>query len=226
MGNAGDGAGDVAGGMATQTVLIVGADDDRAMSWVGAMRSRGLLAECRPAGSLEVVLTTDPGALAVLDGIPEPADLRSIAAATAARGGAAVLVIGPIEPNVHAMVTIATGAAGYLASCSSPATVADAVAAVARGEAVLPRTVAVTLVRHLRCGGRGLDIIGRDGRRATLTGREWEVLVLLRRGMTTMQIARQLFVSPGTIRSHVASLLHKLGATDRAALVGLPPGEA
>ena len=62
--------------MATQTVLIVGADDDRAMSWVGAMRSRGLLAECRPAGSLEVVLTTDPGALAVLDGIPEPADLR------------------------------------------------------------------------------------------------------------------------------------------------------
>ena len=51
-----------------------------------------------------------------------------------------------------------------------------------------------------------------------LTSREWEVLSLLRQGLSTAQIASKLFVSRATVRSHVAAVLKKLGVADRAAL--------
>jgi DNA-binding NarL/FixJ family response regulator len=52
-----------------------------------------------------------------------------------------------------------------------------------------------------------------------LTSREWEVLELMRRRMTTAQIARTLVVSPATVRSHVAATLRKLRVPDRDAAV-------
>jgi DNA-binding NarL/FixJ family response regulator len=52
-----------------------------------------------------------------------------------------------------------------------------------------------------------------------LTSREWEVLELMRRKLTTAQIARTLVVSPATVRSHVAAILRKLRAADRDAAV-------
>jgi DNA-binding NarL/FixJ family response regulator len=54
-----------------------------------------------------------------------------------------------------------------------------------------------------------------------LTSREWEVLELMRRKMTTAQIARTLVVSPATVRSHVAAILRKLRVADREAAVRL-----
>lgn len=48
-----------------------------------------------------------------------------------------------------------------------------------------------------------------------VTDREWEVLLLLMQRRSTQQMAEALFVSVGTVRSHVSALLHKLGAVDR-----------
>jgi DNA-binding NarL/FixJ family response regulator len=48
--------------------------------------------------------------------------------------------------------------------------------------------------------------------------REWEVLSLLRHGLTTSQIAARLFVSRATVRSHVAAVLKKLHLPNREAL--------
>ena len=208
--------------MTPRTIVIVSADDALVTRWSRTLHSRGLLSECRPAGALELVLAADPPAVVVIDGVPPAEGLRAIADATRSGSGPAVLVIGPVEPNIDAMVAIASGALGYLARDSPAPAVADAVEAVTRGEAVLPAAVSVPLVKHLRCGRRGLEVTGGDGRVATLTGREWEVLVLLRQGLTTTEIARGIFVTAGTVRSHVAALVHKLGAVDRATLVGLP----
>ena len=58
-------------------------------------------------------------------------------------------------------------------------------------------------------------------REPRLTSREWEVLELMRRKMTTAQIARTLVVSPATVRSHVAAILRKLRVADREAAVRL-----
>ena len=67
-------------------------------------------------------------------------------------------------------------------------------------------------------------VAGCGGRSVQLTNREWEVLVLLGQGRTTREIANRLVVSTGTIRSHVAALLRKLGVGDRrtlAATIGI-----
>ena len=58
-----------------------------------------------------------------------------------------------------------------------------------------------------------------------LTSREWEVLELLRRGATTAQMARELTVSPATVRSHVAAILHKLRVPDRESALRLLEGD-
>ena len=58
-----------------------------------------------------------------------------------------------------------------------------------------------------------------DGQRVVLTGREWEVLELLRSGHSTSEMAERLYVSRVTIRTHVASLLHKFHVDDRNALL-------
>ena len=52
-----------------------------------------------------------------------------------------------------------------------------------------------------------------------LSPREAEVLQLLRQGLSTSLIAQRLFVSPVTVRSHVAAVLRKLNASDRQAAV-------
>jgi DNA-binding NarL/FixJ family response regulator len=61
-------------------------------------------------------------------------------------------------------------------------------------------------------------VTGCGDRTAQLTNREWEVLVLLGQGRTTREIATRLVVSAGTVRSHVAALLRKLGPPDRVTL--------
>jgi DNA-binding CsgD family transcriptional regulator len=55
-----------------------------------------------------------------------------------------------------------------------------------------------------------------------LTGREWEVLVLLRQAWSTAEMAGRLCVSRVTVRTHVAVLVQKFGVADRAALMAPP----
>ena len=154
----------------------------------------------------------------VLDGFPSAAALRTMADVTSERPDLRVLVIGPLEPGIEALIALASGALGYLPSPSTPDAVADAVDALLAGGAVLPPAVSVPLVRHLRDGGRGIEVDLLERRSVALTIREWEVLVQLRQARTTAEIARHLVVSNGTVRSHVAAVMHKLGARDRSEL--------
>jgi DNA-binding NarL/FixJ family response regulator len=123
------------------------------------------------------------------------------------------------------MLMLASGALGYLSTDTPPPLVADAVAELVAGGTVLPSTVSRSLVEHLRDGGR-IVVERCDGRAVQLTNREWEVLVLLGQGRSTGEIATSLVVSSGTVRSHVAALLRKLGVRDRRflpAVVGIAP---
>ena len=59
-----------------------------------------------------------------------------------------------------------------------------------------------------------------------LTGRETEVVILLSRGLTNEEIAAKLFLTEGTVRNYVASIVNKLGVADRtqAAIIGVQHG--
>jgi DNA-binding NarL/FixJ family response regulator len=112
------------------------------------------------------------------------------------------------------------GASGYLLKDMDPDRVPHALEGVLAGEAALPRTLLLRVMEEFR--GRGKRKLRLPGRKdADLTSREWETLNLLRDGLSTQEIATRLFVSPATVRSHVASVLKKLRVPDRESAIKL-----
>jgi DNA-binding NarL/FixJ family response regulator len=112
------------------------------------------------------------------------------------------------------------GAAGYLPKDADPGRLPQALRGVLGGEAALPRTLTARLIKEFRrTGDAGVRLP--DGRPVELTPRELEVLELLRRGLTTEQVASSLGVAKVTVRRHVSGVLKKLGVPDRAAALRL-----
>jgi DNA-binding NarL/FixJ family response regulator len=200
--------------MRTGCVIVGCGDDHRAAALERALSERGhcVLAESWPADELVALAVESRAAVLVLDGLPSGSSLRAVADATEVDPDVAVLVLGPLRPNLDVLVALASRISGYLPADSEPAAVSDAVDALCAGELVLPRAVSLPLVAHFSSGGRGVSAERADGRRVELTHREWEVLVLMRQGYSTAEIAERLVIAPVTVRTHVAALVHKLGA--------------
>ncbi len=107
---------------------------------------------------------------------------------------------------------VAAGAAGYWSKDAEREAICDAIAAVARGESVLEPSLQQAVFSEVQ--GREVDLS-----RPLLTDREHEILALIADGMTAPAIAQRLFLSPATVKTHLAHLYEKLGVTDRAAAV-------
>jgi DNA-binding NarL/FixJ family response regulator len=113
------------------------------------------------------------------------------------------------------------GAVGYLLKDTPLAEIPAALAPVLRGEVAMPTSVVARLVEEFRDpSARRRKILGR-GAGSRLTSREWEIIDLLRRDLSTGQIAKRLVISEVTVRSHIASALHKLRLPDRRAAIGM-----
>jgi two-component system nitrate/nitrite response regulator NarL len=117
------------------------------------------------------------------------------------------------------------GASGYLLKDLPPARLLPALHEALEGEAAIPRSLVSRLVATFHDPAprrRALVDLQQGG---GLTSREWQVLDLLRRGLTTAEIAERLFVSRATVRSHVAAVLRKLRVPDRESAIRLLEGE-
>jgi DNA-binding NarL/FixJ family response regulator len=114
------------------------------------------------------------------------------------------------------------GASGYLLKDIDPARLGKALQGVLDGEAALPRGLVARLVEEFRTRDAASE--RRAGPLAKLTDREWETLDLMRQGMSTAEIAAQLFVTPVTVRSHVSAILRKLRVTSREAAIEVARG--
>jgi DNA-binding NarL/FixJ family response regulator len=113
------------------------------------------------------------------------------------------------------------GASGYLLKDMAFEQLGDELADVLEGKVALPPELVARLVEEFRDSApRRRALLGQSGG-AQLTSREWQVLDFLRQGLTTSEIARRLFVSPATVRSHVAAVLRKLRVPDREAAIRL-----
>lgn len=122
-----------------------------------------------------------------------------------------VLTASGTEDNL--LGAIRGGAAGYLLKSEAPERIAAFLRGVVRGEAALSGSVARRLLDRVREGGRLGGVPETIAER--LSAREVEVLLLLDEHLTTDEIAARLFISEHTVRSHVKSLLRKLGVSSR-----------
>jgi DNA-binding NarL/FixJ family response regulator len=113
------------------------------------------------------------------------------------------------------------GAVGYLLKDLDPPLLAPALRDVLEGEAVLPGSLAARLVAEFRDRGPRRRAVHDDGLAPRLTSREWQVLDLMRHGLTTVEIARRLVLTQATVRSHIASILRKLRVPDRESAIRL-----
>ena len=123
-----------------------------------------------------------------------------------------VLTASGTEENL--LAAIRAGAAGYLLKTEPPERIAEFLAGVAHGEAALSGEVARRLLDRVRDGGR-LDSGVPEAIAEKLSAREVEVLLLLDEHLGTDDIAKRLYISEHTVRSHVKSLLRKLGVFSR-----------
>ena len=112
------------------------------------------------------------------------------------------------------------GAAGYLLKDTDHERLPQALLDALEGGAALSRPLLGKLVERFRDrGARRRPVVAQQEEEGRLTSREWQVLDLLRQGLTNSQIARRLVLSPVTVRTHVNSIMRKFGTRDRESLI-------
>ena len=119
-----------------------------------------------------------------------------------------ILVLTTYESDADILRAIETGATGYLLKDTPREELFGAIRTVAQGQSPLAPGVAARLMQRVR-----------DPEEEGLSTREIEVLELVAHGTSNKEIAKQLWVSETTVKSHMLHIFDKLGVTDRTAAV-------
>ncbi|MCH8129886.1 MAG: response regulator transcription factor [Acidobacteria bacterium] len=172
--------------------------------------------------AVRLAVTEEPDVLLLdlkmpkLDGIGVISRLRSRGASTR------ILVLTSFTAQQQVIPAIQAGADGYLLKDADPSELERAIRAVYRGEPLLAPEAAAVVMAAVSAQTADLPELDR------LTPREREVLAGLGRGLSNRGLAEELFISEKTIKTHVSSILMKLGLTDRvqAALFAVRVGLA
>ena len=139
-----------------------------------------------------------------------------------------VLILTTFDLDEYVYEALRAGAAGFLLKDAPPARLADAVRTVAAGDALLAPGLTRRLVERFARGPEPDPAAF-----AALTPRETDVVRLVARGLSNLEVGGELFVSEATVKTHLTSILRKTGLRDRTQLVVLAyerglvrPGEA
>jgi len=201
----------------TERILIV--DDHpltrRALVDLLSQHAFDVVADAEDAESaIELARSLQPD-LVLLDlSLPGMGGLEALPQLREAAPRAEVVVLTASGTEDNLLGAIRGGAAGYLLKSEAPERIVDFLRSVARGEGALSGPIARRLLEAVReSGGRTGGVP--DSIAAVLTARELEILLLLDQHLDTHDVARRLFISEHTVRSHVKSLLRKLDVSSR-----------
>ncbi len=141
-----------------------------------------------------------------LDGLE--ATRRVVAGSPEAR----VLILTTFDLDEYVFEALRSGASGFLLKDAAPEELVSAVRLVARGDALLAPSVTRRVIEEF---ARSAPTAAQAKPLDELTAREQEVFLLLVRGRSNAEIAEQLFLTDGTVKTHVAHILRKLQLRDR-----------
>ncbi|AUI63015.1 response regulator transcription factor [Amycolatopsis sp. BJA-103] len=167
------------------------------------------------AEAVRMVADLDPDVVLMDIRMPEMDGVEATTAIAAAHR-ARVLVLTTFDLDEYVYAALQAGASGFLLKDALAPDLISGVRVVAAGEATLAPTVTRRLLDRVVTG---LPAPSPDARLALLTGREHEVLEQLARGLSNAEIAGLLYLSQGTVKTHVGRILTKLGLRDRVQAV-------
>jgi DNA-binding NarL/FixJ family response regulator len=131
-----------------------------------------------------------------------------------------ILMLTTFDLDEYIYDALRAGASGFLLKDTPPEQLVEAITIVAAGDALLSPSITRRVIAEF-VKGTGPKPQAQFPRLADLTARELEVLVLIARGLSNAEIAKTLFVSETTVKTHVARILMKLGLRDRVQAVVL-----
>ncbi len=124
-----------------------------------------------------------------------------------------VVVLTISVDNTDVVEAVMAGACGYLLKDSSIQELIAGISAAAAGESLISPQIAAQVLQVLRSQNAGSGAA--DAIRAELSDRELEILKLIANGTDNAQIARELFISPKTVKNHISNILMKLQIENR-----------
>jgi DNA-binding NarL/FixJ family response regulator len=134
--------------------------------------------------------------------------------------GPRILMLTTFDLDEYVYEALRAGASGFLLKDTPPEQLVAAIEVIARGEALLSPSITRRVISEF-VKGNGPKPQAQFPRLEDLTAREREVLVLIARGFSNAEIAKELYVSETTVKTHVARILMKLGLRDRVQAVVL-----
>jgi len=213
--------------------IRVAVADDQAIIRDGLVTVLGLLPDIEVVGeaadgeeAVALAVAAHPDVLLmdlrmpVLDGAGATARVREVAPETA------VLILTTYADDESIVGALRAGARGYLTKDAGRAELAAAVRAVASGQTTLAPEVGARVIGALT-GAAPAPVAEVDAAGAllarfpSLTRREAEVLALIGDGLSNAEIARSLFVSVATVKTHINAIFAKLAVRDRAQAIAL-----
>jgi DNA-binding NarL/FixJ family response regulator len=147
-----------------------------------------------------------------LDGVA--ATRRLVAGGARAR----ILILTTYDLDEYVYQAIQAGASGFLLKDVHPPQLVDAIRVVAAGDALLAPSVTRRLLERFAATLPTTDL-GPPPTLQSLSERELEILKLLAGGLSNAELAERLVLSEATVKTHVSSILHKLGVRDRVQAV-------
>jgi DNA-binding NarL/FixJ family response regulator len=135
---------------------------------------------------------------------------------TAVDGAPAVIVMTTFDTEAHLLEALRQGASGFLLKDTEPERIVEAVRRAAAGEPALSASITRRLMHRVRDQTRSQ--VRAKERLGVLSPREVQIARAIARGRSNGEIAAELFISLGTVKSHISQILAKLELTGRVGI--------
>ncbi|MEY2453800.1 MAG: hypothetical protein QOD92_3374 [Acidimicrobiaceae bacterium] len=198
--------------------------DDQALVRAGLSRILGpeddmeIVAECTDGSEVEAAVAATRPDIVVMDVRMKNVDGTEATRRVRANADSPpVLTLTTFDDDEVVAASLAAGASGFILKDARGEDLIAAVRAVASGGAWLDPAIAGKVIEAYR--STGIPRAQQQARLAELTEREMDVLRLIGRGRSNTEIAGGLFISEGTVKSHIGHIFTKLDLRDRAAAI-------